>query len=88
LYFKGSSRTNLQGTGGRRALLPGGGAGGGGGSGEQNLNLESGGDVNEQITTVLVRLQQDMANVLDRLNRLEANTKQRQVFYMISFTSI
>ncbi|XP_060578829.1 acyl-CoA-binding domain-containing protein 5-like [Ruditapes philippinarum] len=74
----GSSRTNLQGTGGRRALLPGGGAGGGGGNGEQNLNLESGGDVNEQITTVLVRLQQDMANVLDRLNRLEANTKQRQ----------
>ncbi|XP_053408964.1 acyl-CoA-binding domain-containing protein 5-like isoform X2 [Mercenaria mercenaria] len=74
----GASRTNLQGTGGRRALLPGGGAGGGGGAGEQGPVAGTSGDANEQITTILVRLQQDMANVLDRLNRLETQSRQRQ----------
>jgi len=60
---------------------------GGGGSGEGSGD-DSGDDthssssaVNQQIAQVLIRLQQDMTNVLDRLNRLEAQTKQNQVHY-------
>ncbi|KAL4228486.1 Acyl-CoA binding domain containing 5 [Mactra antiquata] len=71
----GAVRINLQGSGGRRSLLRGG-AGGGGGSGEQGPPPGSNSVSSEQINTILVRLQQDMTNVLDRLNRLEAQTRQ------------
>lgn len=58
-------------------MLGGGGAGDGNESGEEGSN--SGDIVNQQIAQALVRLQQDMTNVLDRLNRLETQYRNSQV---------
>ena len=70
-----------QGGSGRRALLTGGGAGG---DGEDNPPQAQGPSsqhsdpINDQIALILVRLQQDMTSVLDRLNRLEQQNRQVQ----------
>ncbi|XP_052258659.1 acyl-CoA-binding domain-containing protein 5-like isoform X2 [Dreissena polymorpha] len=75
-----SGSRNLPGAtggGGRRLLLAGGGAGGDGG-GDAPTTSNTSDNVSEQIANTLVRLQQDMASVLDRLNRLEAQSRQNQ----------
>jgi len=65
------------GSGGRRLLLA---SGGGGGSGGGDQGAGAPGDpVGEQIALTLARLQQDMASVLDRLNRLEAHARNSKV---------
>ncbi|WAR05546.1 ACBD5-like protein, partial [Mya arenaria] len=70
----GSQGLPSAGGSGRRLLL----AGGGGGGGDQTGGEGSGDPVGEQISLTLARLQQDMAQVLDRLNRLEAQSRQGQ----------
>ena len=62
----------------RSVLLTGGGAGGGGEDNPpQGPPPSAHSDpVNNQIALILVRLQQDMTSVLERLNRLEQQSRQ------------
>ena len=75
-----------QGGSGRRALLTGGGAGGDGEDNPpQGPSSQHSDPINDQIALILVRLQQDMTSVLDRLNRLEQQNRQVQsnpIFYI------
>lgn len=86
--IKTGSRSTVPGgsSGGRRLLLAGGGAGGGDESGEESHS--SANAVNQQIAQALVRLQHDMTNVLDRLNRLEAQTRHNQVQWNLENSNV
>ena len=60
----------------RRVLLTGGGAGGGGEDNPPQGPSSHSDPINDQIALILVRLQQDMTSVIERLNRLEQQNRQ------------
>ena len=82
LVASGSGRGNFSGSGtSRRALLTGGGGAAGGGGEDNPPHGLSGppGPVDDQLSLILARLQQDMTSILDRLNRLETQIHRSQV---------
>ena len=79
-YTPGASGRGFSGTySSRTALLSGGGGPGGEENPPQSHPLPQDA-MNEQVTLILVRLQQDMNSVLNRLNRLETRVTDAQVF--------